>query len=83
VIAAQRRSAITQARLIERVEASSYSSACGVNPIERAALVKRLCKPGMTDDEVDETVRIVDVYLSGRLCAADWRLWLPGRREAD
>jgi hypothetical protein len=36
----------------------------------------------MTDDEVDEIVRIVDAYLSGRLCAADWRLWLRRRRDA-
>jgi hypothetical protein len=44
---AQRRSAIAPARLIERAEASGYSSARGVNPIERAALVNRLRKPGM------------------------------------
>jgi hypothetical protein len=81
--AAQRRSATTRARLIEKVEASGCSSARGVNPLERAALVNRLRKPGMTDDEVDEIVRIVDLYLNSRLCAADWRLWLRRRDEAE
>jgi hypothetical protein len=76
---AERRAATTRARLIEKAEASGYSSARGVNPLERAALVNRLRKPGITDDEVDEIVRIVEVYLSGRLCAADWRLWLRHR----
>jgi hypothetical protein len=78
---AQRRAATSRARLIEKAEASGYSSACCVNPIERAALVKRLRKPGMTDDEVDEIVSVADAYLGGRLCAADWRLWL--RRRGD
>jgi hypothetical protein len=77
--AAQRRSAITRARLIEKAEANGYSAALHVNPIERAALVNRLRKPEMTDDEVDEIVRVVEVYLCGRLCAADWRLWLRHR----
>jgi hypothetical protein len=40
--AAQRRAAVTRARLIEKAEASGYSSASGVNPLERAALVNRL-----------------------------------------
>jgi hypothetical protein len=79
--AAQRRAAITRARLIEKAEASGHFSARCVNPIERAALVNRLCKLGMSDGEVDEIVGVVDAYLSGRLCAADWRLWL--RRRGD
>ena len=74
--AAQRRAATAQARLIEKAEAIPPR---GVTPLERAALVKRLCKPGMTEDEVNEIVLVVDAYLSGRLCAADWRLW-PRRR---
>jgi hypothetical protein len=77
---AMRRAAITRARLIEKTEASGHSSARGVNPIERAALVNRLRKPGMTDDEVEELVRVVEAYLGGGLCLADWRLWLRGRR---
>jgi hypothetical protein len=72
--AAQRRAAIARARLIEKAEADGCSVTLHVNPIERAALVKRLRKLEMTDDEVDDLVRIVDAYLSGRLCAADWRL---------
>jgi hypothetical protein len=79
--AAQRRAATAQARLIEKAEASGYSSVSGVNPLERAALVNRFRKPEMTDGEVDDIVRIVDAYLSGRLCAADWRLWLRRRVE--
>ena len=78
---AVRRAARTRARLIEKAEASGHSSARGVNPIERAALVNRLRKPGMADDEVDEIVSVADAYLGGRLCAADWRLWL--RRCGD
>jgi hypothetical protein len=81
--AAQRRAATARARLIEKVESNGYSAALQVNPIERAALVSRLRKPEMTDDEVDEVVRIVDAYLSGRLCAADWRSWLRRREEAE
>jgi hypothetical protein len=49
--------------------ASSYSSRCGVNPVERASLVGRLRKPGMTDDEVDDIVRVVEAYLRGWLYA--------------
>jgi hypothetical protein len=52
------------------------------NPHERAALVSRLRKPWMLEDEVDEIVHIVDVYLGGRLCAADWRPWLRRRGDA-
>jgi hypothetical protein len=78
---AQRRAAVTRARLIEKAEASGYSSASGVNPLVRAALVKRLRKPGIRD-EVDEIVSVVDAYLGGRLCAADWRLWLRRRTGA-
>jgi hypothetical protein len=37
----------------------------------------------MTDDEVDEIVRIVDAYLSGRMCSADWRLRLRRREEVE
>jgi hypothetical protein len=48
-----------------------------------AALVSRLHKPGMTDDQIDELVRIVEAYLSGRLCAADWRRWLRRREDAE
>jgi hypothetical protein len=36
----------------------------------------------MTDEKVDEIAQIVEVYLSGRLCAADWRLWLRRRGDA-
>jgi hypothetical protein len=79
----QRRAAITRARLIEKAEANGYSAALHVNPIERAALVSRLRKPGMTDDEVGEVARVIDLYLSGRLCAADWRLWLRRHDEAE
>jgi hypothetical protein len=64
-----------------RPRRNGYSVTLHVNPIERAALVNRLRKPGMTDDEVDEIVRVVEAYLSRRLCAADWRMWL--RRRAD
>jgi hypothetical protein len=80
---AQRRSATTRARLLEKAEASGHSSARGVNPLERAALVNRLRKPEMTDDEVDEIVGVVEAYLSGRLCAADWRSWLRRREQAE
>jgi hypothetical protein len=80
---AQRRAAATRARLIEKAEANGYSAARGVNPLQRAALVNRLRKPGTTEDEVDEIVRIVDAYLSGCLCPADWRLWLRRRAEAS
>jgi hypothetical protein len=58
-----------------------HSSARCINPIDRAALFKRLCKPGMTDDEVDEILGIVDAYLGGCLCAADWRSWLRRRTK--
>jgi hypothetical protein len=51
-----------------------------VNSLERAALVKLVSRPGMTDDEVEEIVRIVDAYLSGRLCAAGWRSWVCAAR---
>jgi hypothetical protein len=78
---AERRAATARARLVEKAEASG-SSAFGVNPLERAALVNRLRKPGMTDREVDEIVNIVDAYLGRRLCAADWRLWLRRRTGA-
>ena len=79
---AQRRSATTRARLLEKAEACGHSSARGVNPLERAALANRLRKPGMTDDEVDKIVSVVDAYLGGRLCAADWRSWLRRRGDA-
>jgi hypothetical protein len=79
----ERRAATARARLLEKAEASGHSSARGVNPLERAALVNRLRKREMTDDEVDEIVRVVEVYLSGRLCAADWRLWLRHRQQAE
>jgi hypothetical protein len=75
---ARRRAAALQADLVETAEAGGVSTARRVDPLERAALVKRLRKPEMPDDDVDELVRIVDAYLSGRLCAADWRLWLRG-----
>jgi hypothetical protein len=80
---AERRAATTRARLIEKVEANGYSAALQVNPIEHATLVNRLRKPGMTDDEVDEIVSIVEAYLSGRICSADWRLSLRRRAEAS
>jgi hypothetical protein len=76
---AQRRAAIARARLIEKAEASDYSSASGVNPLERAALANRLRKLKMTDGEVGEVARVVDLYLSRRLCSADWRSWLRRR----
>jgi hypothetical protein len=76
---ARRRAAALQADLVERVKAGGVTTAHRVDPLELAALVKRLRKPEMTEDEVDELVRIVDAYLSGRLCAADWRLWLRRR----
>ena len=79
---AERRAATARARLIEKTEASGYSSARCANPLERAALVNRLRKPRMTDDEVGEIVGIVDACLGGRLCAADWRLWLRRRAGA-
>jgi hypothetical protein len=79
---ARRRAAALQADLVERAEAGGVSTARLVDPLERAAIVKRLRKPEMTDDEVDEIVRIVDAYLNGRLCSADWRLWLR-RRGGD
>jgi hypothetical protein len=37
----------------------------------------------MADDEVDEIVSVADAYLSGRLCAADWRLWLRRPEENE
>jgi hypothetical protein len=80
---AERRAATARARLIEKTEASGYSSARCANPLERAALVNRLRKPRMTDDEVDEIVLVVDTYLSGRLCAADSRSWLRRREQAE
>jgi hypothetical protein len=36
-------------------------------------MLRRLRKPEMTDDEIDALVRVVEAYLSGRLCAADAR----------
>jgi hypothetical protein len=36
----------------------------------------------MTDEEVYELVSAIDGYLSGRLCAAAWRLWLRRRGDA-
>jgi hypothetical protein len=79
---ARRRAAMLQMDLIETAEAGDVSTPRRVDPLERAAIVKRLRKPEMTDDEVDEIVRIVDAYLSGRLCPADWRLWLRRRGDA-
>jgi hypothetical protein len=80
---ARRRAAALQADLVETAEAGGVSTAHRVDPLERAALVNRLRKPGMGDDEVGDIVRIVDAYLSGRLCAADWRLWLRRREENE
>ena len=65
------------------MKAGGVSTPRRVDPLERAALVKRLRTPEMTDDEVDEIVRVVEVYLSGRLCAADWRTWLRRREQAE
>jgi hypothetical protein len=79
---AERRAAALRVRLFKKAQANGYSSASGINPIERATLVNRLRKPGMTDDEVGEIVGIVDACLGGRLCAADWRLWLRRRAGA-
>jgi hypothetical protein len=73
---AERRAAMTRARLIDKAGASGNSSARAVNPLERAALIKRLRTPEMTGDEVDEIVRVVEAYLRGCLCSADWRLWM-------
>jgi hypothetical protein len=79
---ARRRAAALRADLVERVKVGGVSTARRVEPLERAALVKRLRKPEMTEDEVDELVRIVDAYLSSRLCAAGWRSWLRRREDA-
>jgi hypothetical protein len=67
------------ARLVAKAEARR--PARRVDPHERIALVNRLRTPEMTDDEVDELVRVVDGYLSGCLSAAEWRLWLRRRSE--
>jgi hypothetical protein len=79
---ARQRVAVLQADLVETAQAGDVSTARRVDPLERAAIVKRLRNPEMTDDEVDEIVRIVEAYLGGRLCAADWRLWLRRRGDA-
>jgi hypothetical protein len=79
---ARRRVSVLQADLVERAEAHGVSTARRVDPLERAALVKRLRRPKMTDEEVDEIVTIVDAYLGGGLCAADWRSWLRRREDA-
>jgi hypothetical protein len=68
------------ARLVAKAEAPG--AARRVDPLERIALVKRLRKPGMTDVEVNEIVRVIDGYLGGCLSAAEWRLWLR-RREGS
>ena len=57
---AERSAAELQVRLIKKAETNGCSVSCGVNPIERAALVNRLRKPGMADDEVDEIEDLVD-----------------------
>jgi hypothetical protein len=80
---ANRRACALQDRLIEKAAASGLRSTRSVDPLERAAMVKRLRKPEMTDDEIDALVRFVEAYLSGRLCAADGRLWLCRFMEAD
>jgi hypothetical protein len=51
--AAQRRAATARARLIETAEAKGYSSGIHANPLERAALVNRLRKPEMMDEDVE------------------------------
>jgi hypothetical protein len=79
---AERRAALTRALLVEKAEASGCSYARRVNPIERAAFVNRLHKPNTTDDDVEEIVGVVDAYLSGRVRASDWRIWLRRREEA-
>jgi hypothetical protein len=79
---ARQRGAAVQARLVEKAEAGVVSIARRVDPLERAAIVKRLRKPEMTDEEADEILTIVNAYLSGRLRAADWRLWLRRRASA-
>jgi hypothetical protein len=71
-----RKPAALQTRLVEKIEVSGVFSMKRVDPLERAAIVNRLRRP---DDEIDQLVRIVELYLSGGLCATDWRLWL--RRE--
>jgi hypothetical protein len=78
---ANRRAYALQARLVEKAEASGLMRR--VDPLERAAIVNRFRKPEMTDDEIDALVRVVEAYLSGRLCAADWRLWLRRFMEAE
>jgi hypothetical protein len=35
----------------------------------------------MPDIEIDEIVSVAEAYLSGRICFADWRLWLRRRDE--
>ena len=36
-----------------------------------------------SNNPIDEIVRLVEVYLSGRLRAADWRLSLRHRQQAE
>jgi hypothetical protein len=69
------------ARLVAKAE--RRGAARLVDPHDRIALVNRLRKPAMSDVEIDELVGAVDGYLSGRLSAAEWRLWLSRRGEAE
>jgi hypothetical protein len=66
-----------------RCFASCCLHRCTIVALPTTRLVNRLRKPEMMDDDVEEIVRVVDAYLSGRLCAADWRLWLRRREEME
>jgi hypothetical protein len=67
---ANRRAWALQDHLIGNAVAGGHRSTRSVDPLERAAMVKRLRKPEMTDDEIDALVRVVEAYLSGHLRAA-------------
>jgi hypothetical protein len=78
----ERRAFALEARLIQKTEAAALPPAARVDPHDRTTLVMRLRKPEMTEAEVDDIVYIVEAYLSGRLSAGDWCLWLRRRKEA-
>jgi hypothetical protein len=46
--------------LIEKAEGGVHSGAGRVDPHERVAHISRLRKPDMTDDEIEELVRVVE-----------------------
>jgi hypothetical protein len=67
---ARRRAAALQARLVAKAEVGCGFPEPRVDPIDRAKVVNRFREAEMTEDEVDELVRIVEAHLSGSLCAA-------------